>query len=237
MAERVQAFARRLVSQNKNRLQQDGFDLDLTYLTDEIITMGLPATGREAMYRNPIDEVVRFLETNHPRVYKVFNLCNERSYDISKFGDACASFPFEDHGAPPLALIGAFCASAKHWMLQSLDHVVAIHCKAGKGRTGLMACCLVLHLGSPARCNWESPASSSLAAPASAARPRRQGASMPSGRTRRLLEPRAAPSRLLTGPPRGRLLAQAGYQRTAADAIAFYNGRRTKDGEGGCRQE
>ena len=95
-------FARKLVSQNKQRFQQDGFDLDLTYLTDEIICMGLPSTGREAMYRNPIDEVVRFLETNHANVYKVFNLCNERSYDISKFGDRCASFPFEDHGTPPL---------------------------------------------------------------------------------------------------------------------------------------
>ena len=31
--------------------------------------------------------------------YKIFNLCNERSYDISKFGDACATFAFEDHGA------------------------------------------------------------------------------------------------------------------------------------------
>ena len=140
-------IARRLVSQNKNRLKGDGFDLDLTYLTDEIICMGLPSKGVEALYRNPIDEVVRFMETNHGGKYKVFNLCTERTYDIDKFGSACASFPFEDHGAPPLALVSAFCASAKQWLLQGMDNVVAIHCKAGKGRTGLMACCLLLHLG------------------------------------------------------------------------------------------
>jgi len=118
---------RHLVSQNKKRFTQDGFDLDLVYLTDEIICMGLPAEGKEAFYRNPIDVLVRFFESRHagpppaaaellllppPRTpppphrrlrragaYKIFNLCNERSYDISKFGDACATFAFEDHGA------------------------------------------------------------------------------------------------------------------------------------------
>lgn len=160
---------RHLVSQNKVRTVGGGFDLDLTYLTDEIIAMGLPATGSESLYRNPIEEVVRFLELHHHGMYKIFNLCNERTYDISKFGDACATFPFEDHGAPPLELIRAFCQSAKGWMCQGLDRVVAIHCKAGKGRTGVMACCLLMHLG---------------------------------------------------------------YHKTAAESIAYYNHRRTKDGKG-----
>ena len=31
------------------RLQQDGYDLDLTYLTNEIIAMGLPASGKESL--------------------------------------------------------------------------------------------------------------------------------------------------------------------------------------------
>ena len=30
----------------------------------------------------------------------------------------------------------AFCASAKSWLLGGMEQVVAIHCKAGKGRTG-----------------------------------------------------------------------------------------------------
>ncbi len=140
---------RHLVSQNKTRTKADGFDLDLTYITDQIIAMGLPAQGSVALYRNPIGEVVAFLEKYHTSKYKVFNLCNESfaKYDISKFGAMVASFPFDDHGAPPLELVSAFCASAKSWMLLGLDHVVAIHCKAGKGRTGVMVSCLLLHLG------------------------------------------------------------------------------------------
>ena len=58
-------LARHLVSQNKKRFTQDGFDLDLVYLTDEIICMGLPAEGKEAFYRNPIDVLVRFFESRH----------------------------------------------------------------------------------------------------------------------------------------------------------------------------
>ena len=146
-------FIRRLVSQNKQRHVTRGaqgevlFDLDLTYLTENIICMGLPATGSEKLYRNPIESIARFLEQQHSGKYKIFNLCNERQYDISHFDGACATFPFDDHGAPPLTLIVAFCASAKAWLLGGMEHVVAIHCKAGKGRTGLMSCCLLLHLG------------------------------------------------------------------------------------------
>ena len=52
--------ARRLVSKQKQRLKQDGFDLDLTYITDQVIAMGLPCTGSAAIYRNPQSEVIRF---------------------------------------------------------------------------------------------------------------------------------------------------------------------------------
>ena len=107
-------FIRRLVSQNKQRHVTRGaqgevlFDLDLTYLTENIICMGLPATGPESLYRNPIESIARFLEQQHSGRDKIFNLCNERQYDISHFDGACATFPFDDHGAPPLTLIVAF---------------------------------------------------------------------------------------------------------------------------------
>jgi phosphatidylinositol-3,4,5-trisphosphate 3-phosphatase and dual-specificity protein phosphatase PTEN len=42
---------RSLVSKKKVRYVEDGFDLDLTYITDRIIALGAPSEGSEAAYR------------------------------------------------------------------------------------------------------------------------------------------------------------------------------------------
>jgi protein-tyrosine phosphatase len=76
----------------------------------------------------------------------VFNLCSERLYDSSLFEGLVACFPFDDHNCPPLPLLKSFCDSAYDWLKQDMDHMVVVHCKAGKSRTGLMICCLLLYL-------------------------------------------------------------------------------------------
>ena len=41
----VEISARQLISQNKRRYQQDGYDLDLTYVTKSVIATSFPSTG------------------------------------------------------------------------------------------------------------------------------------------------------------------------------------------------
>ncbi|XP_021288941.1 phosphatidylinositol 3,4,5-trisphosphate 3-phosphatase and protein-tyrosine-phosphatase PTEN2A [Herrania umbratica] len=150
----VQVKARHVVSQNKRRYQEGGFDLDMTYITENIIAMGFPAGDMssgffgyvEGFYRNHMEEVIKFFETHHKDKYKVYNLCSERLYDASLFEGKVASFPFNDHNCPPIQLIISFCQSAYSWLKEDIENVVVVHCKAGMARTGLMISSLLLYL-------------------------------------------------------------------------------------------
>ncbi|KAH6772699.1 PTEN 2 [Perilla frutescens var. frutescens] len=150
----VSVKARHVVSQNKRRYQDGGFDLDMTYITENIIAMGFPAGDMssgffgyvEGFYRNHMEEVIKFFETYHKDKYKVYNLCSERLYDASLFEGKVASFPFDDHNCPPIQLIISFCQSAYSWLKEDIENVVVVHCKAGMARTGLMISSLLLYL-------------------------------------------------------------------------------------------
>lgn len=79
----------------------------------------------------------------------MYNFCCEpgRGYDPSIFYDRVERYPFKDHNTPPLETMAAFANSAKYWLDQDPQNVVNLHCKAGKGRAGLMCCVLLVRTG------------------------------------------------------------------------------------------
>jgi phosphatidylinositol-3,4,5-trisphosphate 3-phosphatase and dual-specificity protein phosphatase PTEN len=108
--------------------------------------MGYPAENFEAWYRNPISEVRRFLNRRHGNRYKIYNLCSERKYDTTTFdkGEVCEKFGFDDHNPPPFDFLYNYCVDAHEWLEQHEGNIIAVHCKAGKGRTGVMICCYLV---------------------------------------------------------------------------------------------
>lgn len=137
---------RHLVSKNKRRYNEHGFDLDLVYVKPNLITMGYPATSIEASFRNPVKHVLRLFNSAHTEKYWVFNLCSEtkRRYHPSIFSNRVSYYGFEDHCPPPINLLVDAVNQALTLYSTCENITLAIHCKAGKGRAGTVAICILL---------------------------------------------------------------------------------------------
>ncbi|KII65381.1 Phosphatidylinositol 3,4,5-trisphosphate 3-phosphatase and dual-specificity protein phosphatase PTEN [Thelohanellus kitauei] len=133
-----------LVSKNKIRYVENGYNLDFAYITTNVAVMGFPSSNYEKVYRNNYDDVYRFLKNFHDNRYRVYNLCTERTYSRDKFDGNFEEFPFTDHRCPPFETTLAFCQSVHNFLSIHPENIAIIHCKAGKGRSGLMACCYLL---------------------------------------------------------------------------------------------
>ncbi|RDX54610.1 phosphatases II [Lentinus brumalis] len=143
-------YVRRLVSGKKARHKDDDLDLDLdlAYITDRVIVMGYPASGLEGLYRNRREDAKKFLDHHHGKNYWVFNFCpiKENSYPADVFDGRVSRYPFPDHHAPPLAILPLIAREIRLWLDGSPERVAVLHCKAGKGRSGTMACAYLLTL-------------------------------------------------------------------------------------------
>eukprot|EP00095_Tigriopus_kingsejongensis_P001029 maker-scaffold587_size153100-snap-gene-0.27 protein:Tk01029 transcript:maker-scaffold587_size153100-snap-gene-0.27-mRNA-1 annotation:"voltage-sensor containing phosphatase" len=140
----IKRAIRQKVSQNKRRFQHGGVDLDLTYVTPRIIAMSFPSSGIMSWYRNPIREVSAFLNKHHGSKYRVYNLCNERTYNDTWFHNRVYRWPIDDHNVPTINEMVDFVEEVVEWLCEDEDHIIAVHCKGGKGRTGTMICILLI---------------------------------------------------------------------------------------------
>ena len=146
---------RSAVSQNKRRMQWNGFDLDLTYITSRIIAMSVPAFGQATAYRNNIHQVSRYFALRHYGRFFIFNLCDTYDssdgimgqYNTAMLYNKVHRVPFEDHSPPLMSELLYFCQEAAAWMAQNSQNVVVVHCKGGKGRTGVMIAGLIMWTG------------------------------------------------------------------------------------------
>jgi len=140
---------KRLVSKKKRRLQNEFYDLDMSYITERVIGMGFPSTGCEKIYRNTLEDLKSFLDKYHQE-YKIYNLCieNKRVYPKEYWSPKKVGlFPFNDHAPCPIKLILDFCVDICLYLTANPGGVAAIHCKAGKGRTGVMIVCYLVFSG------------------------------------------------------------------------------------------
>eukprot|EP00477_Mikrocytos_mackini_P001082 GAHX01001163.1.p1 GENE.GAHX01001163.1~~GAHX01001163.1.p1 ORF type:complete len:404 (-),score=85.90 GAHX01001163.1:60-1271(-) len=138
-------FFRHQVSKQKRRFMEKGYDLDLSYINDRIIAMGFPSTDMEKYYRNSYKDVKKFLDEFHDKKYKIYNLCCERKYDHSLFEGRVTEIDIKDHNAANFHFLWKFVLDAAEWLDEDPENIIAVHCKAGKGRTGLVISCFLIY--------------------------------------------------------------------------------------------
>ncbi|KAL3418310.1 dual specificity phosphatase [Phlyctema vagabunda] len=150
------SLLRQLVAGPRSRHPEAG--LDLCYVTDQIIaTSGPSGTYPQRAYRNPLDQLVKFLDYKHKEDWQIWEFRAEGTgYPDSEVYNRVCHYPWPDHHPPPFRLVPMIMASMRNWLRdeegkERKGRVVVVHCKAGKGRSGSMACSYLI-----SECGWNA---------------------------------------------------------------------------------
>lgn len=170
------SFLRQIVAGPRAKHQETG--LDLCYVTKKIIaTSGPSQTYPQRAYRNPLDRLVAFLDEKHGDGWAIWEFRAEGTgYPDDAVYNRIRHYPWPDHHPPPFRLVPMIMAGMRNWLaggeldggkITAGDHgpnadgnkdgaadktsnrVVVVHCKAGKGRSGSMACSYLI-----SECGW-----------------------------------------------------------------------------------
>ncbi|XP_055007685.1 tensin-3 [Boleophthalmus pectinirostris] len=116
---------------------EEGYELDLTYITERIIAVSFPRGCSEEIYAHNLKDVTRMLKSKHADNYLIINLSERRS-DLSRMNPKTLDTGWPDQHAPPLDKICTICKAMEGWLNADPLHVVVIHCRGGKGRIGVV---------------------------------------------------------------------------------------------------
>ncbi|NWW75976.1 TENS3 protein, partial [Climacteris rufus] len=116
---------------------EEGYELDLTYITERIIAVSFPASCSEETYLHNLQDVTQMLKSKHGDNYLVLNL-SEKRYDLAKLNPKIMDVGWPDLHAPLLDKVCTICKAMESWLDNDPQHVVVIHCRGGKGRIGVV---------------------------------------------------------------------------------------------------
>lgn len=124
-------------------------DLDIVYITENILTMSFPYNKKNpgiAKGGNDINLISQYLKERHGGHFMIWNI-SEESYDYSYFDENVLEHRFPGHPAPPLGLLFQICTAVESWLDADSSNVAVIHCLTGKARTASMVASILTWIG------------------------------------------------------------------------------------------
>ncbi|ODV68030.1 phosphatases II [Hyphopichia burtonii NRRL Y-1933] len=121
--------------------------LDLAYITPELIVSSGPVNSYyKLFYRYPIHDFVKFLHFRHGERWCVWDFRGEGAgYSDSDLSGHVRHHPFPDHQAPTIQIIKKSVQEIDEWLKAHEGNIAVLHCKAGKGRSGTIACAYLIY--------------------------------------------------------------------------------------------
>ncbi|KAF7650935.1 hypothetical protein LDENG_00118420 [Lucifuga dentata] len=111
--------------------------IDLTYITERIITISCPSVCPEETYLQNLCEIILMLQSKHGHDYMFINL-SEKNDTVTQMSLNILDTGWVDLLAPNLDQIFSICTLMENWLQKHPKHVLVLHCRGGKGRIGVL---------------------------------------------------------------------------------------------------
>ncbi|KAM6922033.1 tensin-3-like [Xenentodon cancila] len=111
--------------------------IDLTYITERIITILCPPSCLEDVYLQNLKEIVLMLQSKHGHNYMLINV-SQKQDALTQMNHKVLDTGWLDLLAPSLDQIFDVCTMMENWLQTNPKHVLVLHCRGGKGRLGVL---------------------------------------------------------------------------------------------------
>nr|XP_046247767.1 tensin-3 isoform X2 [Scatophagus argus] len=111
--------------------------IDLTYITERIITILCPPECSEEIYLQNLQDIVLMLKSKHAHNYLLVNL-SQKNDTLTRANHKVLDTGWVDLLAPSLNQIFTVCRMMENWLQAHPKRVLVLHCRGGKGRLGVL---------------------------------------------------------------------------------------------------
>ncbi|XP_037325302.2 si:ch211-191a24.3 isoform X1 [Pungitius pungitius] len=129
--------------------------IDLTYITERIITIFCSPGCPEKIYLQNLQEIILMLRSKHGHHYMLINL-SQKNQTLTHMNHKVLDTGWVDLLAPDLDQIFSACMTMRDWLQTHPKHVLVLHCRGCKGRLGVLVASYI-HI-----CNMSASAELSL---------------------------------------------------------------------------